>query len=616
METQFINLNMTPMGITPCFHVSQYDIGRSLGFMIYNGSEVVDLDGYTCTIEATRSDGVAITASVTTDDNIGTFETTATMTNKADKYKAQLVIVDADSKRIASLPFDMNVVKAAMDENSEAIEEDASLYQQYTEAVQGAIAEANADIQAEENARIAAVNAEATARANANATLQNNIDAEATARQTADNTLQRNINSEAATRASADSNLQAQINQIIAPSGEAPSAAEVQNARIGADGVTYSTLGEAIRANDNGLRNDLELFTGNQKNNFIQNKYIRADSDTYDLTSPTANNDYCYAVVDANEGDCFTVKGVGGNWPRLWFFGDSSGNILLKADVDSTLNGGAVIAPLGTSKLIVNSRKDASPYLYKNRFVKNNADMANANIAYEAFSIPHVTAQNELKKWSGDSPQTNRVFFPITVLKKTMLLGLKFKSVFSSACTVEVSLRKANGADILTRNVATLASSGEKTIEVYFPYVLEPSEYRIYVCVSAGYINYPTLSPRSAISNEFFTTTGTVYMYGNSNVSFVGEIYYAEMWLNALSESFAKLNDDGMFKYELANIFTMNPNVLVADSWSSNGPTKANNGDITIEQASGTTWFSFKADKTKLINNYVIIYFDIEIIFL
>ncbi len=145
METQFINLNMIPTGVNPCFHVSQYDIGRSLGFMIYNGSEVVDLDSYTCTIEATRSDGVAITSSVITDDNIGTFETTATMTNKTDKYKAQFVIVDGDSKRIASLPFDMDVCKAAMDENSESIEEDASLYQQYTQQVQSALAEIRTD---------------------------------------------------------------------------------------------------------------------------------------------------------------------------------------------------------------------------------------------------------------------------------------------------------------------------------------------------------------------------------------------------------------------------------------------------------------------------------------
>ena len=79
--------------------------------------------------------------------------------------------------------------------------------------------------------------------------------------ETANNILQGNINSEAATRASADSNLQSQINQIVAPSGEAPSAAEVENARIGADGVTYDTLGEAIRRQVTDLKSALGDIT-------------------------------------------------------------------------------------------------------------------------------------------------------------------------------------------------------------------------------------------------------------------------------------------------------------------------------------------------------------------
>lgn len=56
-----------------------------------------------------------------------------------------------------------------------------------------------------------------------------------------------NIASEISARQSGDSSLQSQIDQIIAPTGEAPSAAEVENARIGDDGVTYDTLGNAIR---------------------------------------------------------------------------------------------------------------------------------------------------------------------------------------------------------------------------------------------------------------------------------------------------------------------------------------------------------------------------------
>ena len=82
--------------------------------------------------------------------------------------------------------------------------------------------------------------------------------AEAAARTAADSTLQTNINSEASTRATQDGLLQTQIDQIIAPSGEAPSAAEVQNARIGADGITYDTLGNAIRGQVGDIYNDLK----------------------------------------------------------------------------------------------------------------------------------------------------------------------------------------------------------------------------------------------------------------------------------------------------------------------------------------------------------------------
>lgn len=140
IETQYITLDMKPSGVLPILYCSQYDIGRPLGMVVYNGGQAVDLEDYTVTIEATRTDGAAITALVTTNGNIGAFATTATMTNKADKYGAQLVLT-AFGKRVASLPFVLCVVKAAMDENSESIEEDASLYQQYTATVQALIEE-------------------------------------------------------------------------------------------------------------------------------------------------------------------------------------------------------------------------------------------------------------------------------------------------------------------------------------------------------------------------------------------------------------------------------------------------------------------------------------------
>lgn len=50
--------------------------------------------------------------------------------------------------------------------------------------------------------------------------------------------------------------LDARVDQIIAPSGEAPSAAEVADARVGDDNVTYGTLGDAIRTQFANVKKD------------------------------------------------------------------------------------------------------------------------------------------------------------------------------------------------------------------------------------------------------------------------------------------------------------------------------------------------------------------------
>jgi hypothetical protein len=112
------------------------------------------------------------------------------------------------------------------------------VYQNILNAVQAGLSLAEAAVTNEKNERIAAVSAEAT------------------------------------TRASADSNLQSQINQIVAPSGEAPSAAEVQNARIGADGSVYPNLGTAIRTQVNDLNEGLsDLESATSKENVSENYY-------------------------------------------------------------------------------------------------------------------------------------------------------------------------------------------------------------------------------------------------------------------------------------------------------------------------------------------------------
>lgn len=190
IKTQYINLDMTPSGVLPVLYCSQYDIGRPLGMVVYNGGEAVDLDSYTVTIEATRSDGTAIVAAVTTDGNVGGFATTATMTNQADKYLAKMVIVDSSENRVASLAFVMCITPKTMDENAESIEEDRSLYQQYTIAVQALIAEIREDLEATKED----LAAEKVARAAGDSTLSGYINDEAAARELADTEIGRRFN--------------------------------------------------------------------------------------------------------------------------------------------------------------------------------------------------------------------------------------------------------------------------------------------------------------------------------------------------------------------------------------------------------------------------------------
>lgn len=259
--TQNHVINIQPGVSAPLvIHCSQGDTGTQINLTVVNGDEEFDCSSYACSVHGVRSDGGnwgPITCTVS--GSTVCFSLTSAMTAVAGACLAEISVGTVGTANFAIL------VENATFGNGVTYSNDVSVYQNILNAVQAGLSLAEAAVTNEKNERIAAVNTEATAR------------------QTADNTLQGNINSEASTRASADSNLQSQINQIVAPSGEAPSAAEVQNARIGADGVTYDTLGTAIRSQFNDINETLDNFidyktTRNILNNnleLVSNKFQR-----------------------------------------------------------------------------------------------------------------------------------------------------------------------------------------------------------------------------------------------------------------------------------------------------------------------------------------------------
>lgn len=234
-------LNLIPSGVMPVVYINQGDAGYDKEFLIYNGDSPYNVpSGVSATIRGTKADGYGVTeaAALTEGSNLVTVTITEQMVAAAGANLYELVFVDTDGLRIATINMAWAVKVDAL---GEAVISDSDLdyVSQAMDRIQGADALKN---QIDINTANIAENAE-------------DIAAETAARIAADNTLQSNISIEASARAAQDNSLQAQINQLVAPSGAAPSAAEVQNARIGADGVTYASLGDAIRTQDTNLIN-------------------------------------------------------------------------------------------------------------------------------------------------------------------------------------------------------------------------------------------------------------------------------------------------------------------------------------------------------------------------
>lgn len=251
-------LNLIPSGVMPVVYINQGDAGYDKEFLVYNGDSPYNVPaGVSATIRGKKADGYGVTeaAALTEGSNLVTVTITEQMVAAEGANLYELVFVDTDGLRIATINM-VWAVKA--DALGDAVISDSDL--DYATQVMDQLQSVQA-FKNQLDANTDGLAAETAARIAADNTLQSNINAEAATRAAADNTLQNNINAEASTRATTDASLQSQINQLVAPSGEAPSAAEVQNARIGADGVTYSSLGDAIRTQFTNTNDDLNAYT-------------------------------------------------------------------------------------------------------------------------------------------------------------------------------------------------------------------------------------------------------------------------------------------------------------------------------------------------------------------
>ena len=147
-----------------------------------------------------------------------------------------------------------------------------------------------------------------TRLSNAVSYLDTTLTNEIAARQAADTSLNSAIATETSERQAADSALSARIDNIVAlPEGSTQGDAELADIRVGANGVTYATAGDAVRDQIDLITEDIDGFTKRIDNLFS--------------IYPQTNNG---VTISVDEDGTITLNGTASNYVRVYI----KGNIL------------------------------------------------------------------------------------------------------------------------------------------------------------------------------------------------------------------------------------------------------------------------------------------------
>lgn len=345
---QNIKLNLVPGGVPPVLNVSQNDSAYDVHFTLYNGAQLFEIpDDVTIQFVEKKRDGNGYDVGATKSAQTGQcyIWMQKQMTAVPGDQICELILTNTTEDQIGTANFIMRVEPGPVDDDTSFSDSDIAYANQVLAQL----------------GSVAAYKAQLDAQGNEIDQLNTNLAAEVAARQAADNTLQSNINSEASTRATADAALQSQINQLIAPEGAAPSAAEVENARVGADGTVYQTLGDAIRGQVTDVKTAISNISGTEILIFEDGYIDIPNVGTVVSLTRTAYTDRksAYARVSVGQPVAINVIGVGTTSAggRAYAFLDENLKVLSRASANETVNT-TLYAPSFAAYVVVNTRTD------------------------------------------------------------------------------------------------------------------------------------------------------------------------------------------------------------------------------------------------------------------
>lgn len=132
--------------------------------------------------------------------------------------------------------------------------------------------------------------------------------------------------------------------------------AELMDARIGANGITYPNAGDAIRGQITDVMNIIQNESGLDIIEFTEGYRIPTNTAPVDINNPIATSGWSYAVVDCTAGDQFTIINAANSTNANYAFLDSSNNVII-ARYSANINNTPLIAtaPDNALKLVINA---------------------------------------------------------------------------------------------------------------------------------------------------------------------------------------------------------------------------------------------------------------------
>ena len=201
--------------------------------------------------------------------------------------------------------------------------------------------------------------------------------------------------------------MQAEVDRILAG---ATVDSEVIDARLGANNINYSTLGNAIRNQLDGVACAIE-GTGNKVIQYQIDKSLQRSAPT------TYKNEvgYMSVYIACQPGDIFYLKGSGGLSTRLWFFSDANLNNINSSPANTQYTEMTkIVAPLNAAYLSVNSDYTVSTgVLVKadsvTKLASLTGDFTNAVPTYHLFDSSDALTGYELN--TDGTVSTNATWF-------------------------------------------------------------------------------------------------------------------------------------------------------------------------------------------------------------